>query len=72
MLYCIHRYNEQTVTLKGAVLYWHFVDIVWIAVYGKCDDYTRMYGGASRDAAERRCPFGAGTAWLHMSVSMLM
>lgn len=28
------RYNKPTVTLKGAVLYWHFVDIVWIAVYG--------------------------------------
>jgi heme/copper-type cytochrome/quinol oxidase subunit 3 len=28
------RYNKPTVNLKGAVLYWHFVDIVWIAVYG--------------------------------------
>lgn len=28
------RYNKPTVGLKGAVLYWHFVDIVWIAVYG--------------------------------------
>lgn len=28
------RYNKPTLTLKGAVLYWHFVDIVWIAVYG--------------------------------------
>lgn len=28
------RYNKPTVTLKTAVLYWHFVDIVWIAVYG--------------------------------------
>ena len=28
------RYNKPTVSLKGAVLYWHFVDIVWIAVYG--------------------------------------
>ncbi|KAL6748047.1 cytochrome c oxidase subunit III domain-containing protein [Haematococcus lacustris] len=28
------RYNKPTVSMKGAVLYWHFVDIVWIAVYG--------------------------------------
>eukprot|EP00199_Chlamydomonas_sp_CCMP681_P002186 CAMPEP_0119105412 /NCGR_PEP_ID=MMETSP1180-20130426/3374_1 /TAXON_ID=3052 ORGANISM="Chlamydomonas cf sp, Strain CCMP681" /NCGR_SAMPLE_ID=MMETSP1180 /ASSEMBLY_ACC=CAM_ASM_000741 /LENGTH=386 /DNA_ID=CAMNT_0007090451 /DNA_START=38 /DNA_END=1198 /DNA_ORIENTATION=- len=28
------RTNKPTTTLKGAVLYWHFVDIVWIAVYG--------------------------------------
>ncbi len=28
------RLNKPTLTLKGAVLYWHFVDIVWIAVYG--------------------------------------
>eukprot|EP00983_Pelagomonas_calceolata_P121279 1160786-Pelagomonas_calceolata.AAC.1 len=26
--------NKPTTNLKGAVLYWHFVDIVWIAVYG--------------------------------------
>lgn len=28
------RYNNVGVGMKGAVLYWHFVDIVWIAVYG--------------------------------------
>jgi len=28
------KHHKQTLTLKGAVLYWHFVDIVWIAVYG--------------------------------------
>lgn len=28
------RYNYPTIALKSAVLYWHFVDIVWIAVYG--------------------------------------
>lgn len=28
------RYNKPGVGMKGAVLYWHFVDIVWIAVYG--------------------------------------
>lgn len=30
----LRRYNKPGVGMKGAVLYWHFVDIVWIAVYG--------------------------------------
>uniref|UniRef100_A0A7R9YXB4 Cytochrome c oxidase subunit 3 n=2 Tax=Chlamydomonas euryale TaxID=1486919 RepID=A0A7R9YXB4_9CHLO len=28
------RYNNPGVGMKGGILYWHFVDIVWIAVYG--------------------------------------
>jgi heme/copper-type cytochrome/quinol oxidase subunit 3 len=28
------RYQKSGVLMKTAVLYWHFVDIVWIAVYG--------------------------------------
>mmetsp|Transcript_1874 Transcript_1874/g.4025 ORF Transcript_1874/g.4025 Transcript_1874/m.4025 type:complete len:383 (+) Transcript_1874:92-1240(+) len=28
------RYNNPGVGMRGGILYWHFVDIVWIAVYG--------------------------------------
>lgn len=28
------RYKNPGVGMRGAILYWHFVDIVWIAVYG--------------------------------------
>jgi cytochrome c oxidase subunit 3 len=28
------RYNSPGVGMRGSILYWHFVDIVWIAVYG--------------------------------------
>mmetsp|Transcript_16516 Transcript_16516/g.35719 ORF Transcript_16516/g.35719 Transcript_16516/m.35719 type:complete len:382 (-) Transcript_16516:367-1512(-) len=28
------RYHSPGVGMRGGILYWHFVDIVWIAVYG--------------------------------------
>ncbi len=30
----LDRYQNPGVGMRGGILYWHFVDIVWIAVYG--------------------------------------
>ena len=57
------RYGSPGVGMRAGVLYWHFVDIVWIAVYGIIYVVSVLLRGArgeGQDLCSVRAEVGRG------------